>query len=329
MEENRVVRINRPNTWSVSRRQLLHKCPRAWALKYGFKRSNKPFNRHLQGISDWTSNWRMMQRTLRELIQSRLDSVKQNSNWIEKDVESKIKFIIKSKNQSRKRVLKVVEDRINKKSKLRSKISKDEVKRLVKICKFRFDKLMNIHPFSSIINGSIKNWHTFSRLEKTKFGKFSIHAAPDLAWFEDDKWHIARFCIQAKSKMTEQEEIENLSLLYWAVTKIGLPSNCERFVVHDISWRSGRWFHWVKNGFQEDLENSLKLITLDMKAMLDIFERLGPVCDLSQIPLAKNKQICKTCGHRDTCPGGQDLIRAKLEQESLELIKASRKSRAR
>ena len=71
------------------------------------------------------------------------------------------------------------------------------------------------------------------------------------------------------------------------------------------------------------LDDSIKMIKADMKAMIDLHYRLGLTCDLSQIPLAKSKRICRNCGHRDTCPGGEDLVRAKLEQSALEMAKAS------
>ena len=74
-----------------------------------------------------------------------------------------------------------------------------------------------------------------------------------------------------------------------------------------------------------DLLDSKKMINSDMKAMIDLHYRLGLTCDLSQIPLAKSKRTCRNCGHRDTCPGGEDLKRARLEQSALEMAKASKK----
>ena len=62
---------------------------------------------------------------------------------------------------------------------------------------------------------------------------------------------------------------------------------------------------------------------MDLKAMKILHNKLGPASDLSQIPLARNEKICKTCGHQDTCPGGEDLTRAKLEQAALEMFKSS------
>ena len=61
-----------------------------------------------------------------------------------------------------------------------------------------------------------------------------------------------------------------------------------------------------------------------MNAMIELHDRLGHSCDLSQIPLATSKKTCRNCGHRDTCPGGEDLVRARLEQSALEMAKASK-----
>jgi len=65
------------------------------------------------------------------------------------------------------------------------------------------------------------------------------------------------------------------------------------------------------------------MILNDLSAMSDLYNRLGPACDLSQIPLAKNKRHCLNCGHRDNCPGGEDLERASLIQSALEMAKSS------
>ena len=73
----------------------------------------------------------------------------------------------------------------------------------------------------------------------------------------------------------------------------------------------------------DQLTDSIKMIEADMNAMIDLHYRLGLTCDLSQIPLAKNKRTCRNCGHRDTCPGGEDLNRARLEQSALEMAKSS------
>ncbi|HIL66210.1 MAG TPA: hypothetical protein EYG33_08640, partial [Candidatus Poseidoniales archaeon] len=65
----------------------MEKCPRAWALKYGFKRKfSGNFNRHLINISDWSSPWRLMQRALRGVIIERLDLHAKGKDWPENDL---------------------------------------------------------------------------------------------------------------------------------------------------------------------------------------------------------------------------------------------------
>ena len=116
-----------------------------------------------------------------------------------------------------------------------------------------------------------------------------------------------------------------MAMVEWAKHKNGLPANPERYIVENLYWTNGKWKNWKERCTQRDFDDSIKMIEADMNAMIDLHYRLGLTCDLSQIPLAENKRTCRNCGHRDTCPGGEDLKRARLEQSALEMAKSSMK----
>jgi len=320
MSENRVMRINRPNIWSRTRRQLLHQCPRAWILKYGFKRANRTFNRNLQRISDWSSPYRMMQRAVRSIVIQRLEAHKHGIAWIEQDLASKIRNMILGKRFRQNRTLELIEKRIGKSSQLKFRIPNSEINRLIEIACLRYHSIIKNPIISKILNDEILQWHSFSRLDYTKLNGNILHISPDIIWKNGTNWNLMRFSVQGSGK---QISIENMAMLHWAVTKRGLPSNPKRFTIHELNWSRGKWNWKTKKGDERLERDSINLIKMDLKAMEDLHRKLGPASDLSQIPLARNEKFCKTCGHRDTCPGGEDLTRANLEQSALEMFKSS------
>ena len=325
MQAHRAAKANRPKIWSLSRRSLMNKCPRAWVLKYGFARRQGGFNQHLRNISDWSSPWRLMQRALRGVILERLKAHDEGNSWIEEDLAGKIRNRMIGAMFRQKSVIEVIETRIGKPSDLRSQIDIRRIDRLVEIACYRFHAAMRSKPIQDIFSGRITRWYMFSRLEKTKLKKYQLHISPDLVWFSGSTCHLLRFTVQGVSNPGDDKRLENMAMVEWAKHQNGLPANPERYIVENLYWNNGRWKNWKERCTQRDSEDSIKMIEADMSAMIDLHYRLGLSCDLSQIPLAKNKRTCRNCGHRDTCPGGEDLKRARLEQSALEMAKASKK----
>ena len=325
METKKAAIANRPKIWSISRRSLMNQCPRAWVLKYGFAKRQGGFNRHLRNISDWSSPWRLMQRALRGVIIERLSTQSKGRTWIEKDLAGKIRNRIIGGLTRQKSVIEVIETRIGEVSSLRRKIESRRIDRLVEIACYRFHAAMKSKPIKNILDGRIKEWYLFSRLDKTKLDKFELHISPDLVWYSGSTCHLMRFTIQGVANPGDDRRLENMAMVMWACQQNGLPANPERYIVENLYWNNGQWKMWSERCTHRHLEDAIHMIKSDMNAMIDLHYRLGLSCDLSQIPLAKSKRTCRNCGHKDTCPGGQDLVRARLEQSALEMAKASKK----
>ena len=302
----------------------MNQCPRAWILKYGFAKSRGNFNRHLRNIADWSTPWRLMQRALRGIIIERLDCHSKGRVWIERDLASKIRHRIIGAISRQKSIIEVVEARIGGQSNLRSKVIDSEIDRLVEIACFRFHAAMKTKPISDILNDKTPVWYLFSRLDKSKFERFQLHIAPDIVWFKGKTCHLMRFTVQGVSKLGADRVLENMAMVNWATNRQGLLYKADRYVVSNLYWSRGRWNKWSKRADSDIVEDSSKMIRSDMKAMIELHDRLGESCDLSQIPLATSSRICRNCGHRDTCPGGENLERARLEQSALEMAKASK-----
>ena len=303
----------------------MNQCPRAWILKYGFSKRKKFFNQHLSKIADWSTPWRLMQRALRGVIIERIDAFSKEKDWIENDLASKIRHRIIGAIKRQKAVIDFVEVRIGERSDLRNKVSSKEIDRLVEIACYRYHAVIKSKPISEILQGKIAEWYTFSRLDKTKLDGFELHISPDLAWRSGSTWHLMRFTVQGVANPGDDRRLENIAMVMWAMLKNGIPANAERYIVENLYWSRGRWKRWNERANQRLLDDAIKMIHSDMNAMVDLHDRLGIACDLSQIPLSKSKRFCQKCGHRDTCPGGEDLERAKLEQSALEMSKYSLK----
>jgi len=325
MQAKKTAIANRPKIWSISRRSLMNQCPRAWVLKYGFARRQGGFNQHLRNISDWSSPWRLMQRALRGVIIERLTAHSREHTWVAKDLAGKIRNRIIGGLTRQKSVIEVIEIRIGGISNLRRKIESKRIDRLVEIACQRFHAAMKTKPIKDILDGRIKEWHLFSRLDRTKLDKFDLHISPDLVWFSGTTCHLMRFTVQGVANPGEDSRLENMAMVMWACQQNGLPANPERYIVENLFWNNGRWKMWKERCTHRHMEDAIQMIKSDMNAMIDLHYRLGLSCDLSQIPLAKSKRTCRNCGHKDTCPGGQDLVRASLEQSALEMVKASKK----
>ena len=265
-----------------------------------------------------------MQRALRGVIIERLECHSNEKVWIEKDLASKIRNRIIGAISRQKSVIEVVETRIGNRSQLRRKIKNSEIDRLVEIACYRYHAAMSTEPISMILDGQVSTWYTFSRLEKFKFDKFQLHLAPDLVWLRGNSCHLMRFTVQGVSNPGDDRMLENMAMVTWAEGKQGLPYKAERFVVENLYWSRGKWNLWSNRADSKLVLDSSKMILKDMNEMIELHDRLGHSCDLSQIPLATSKKTCRNCGHRDTCPGGEDLVRARLEQSALEMAKASK-----
>jgi len=325
MEDKRTTWVNKPKAWSVSRRTLMEQCPRAWALKYGFARRNtRTFNRILTEVSDWSSPWRLMLRALRGVIIERLELASKGKDWSESDLAARIRFRIIGSLERQRGTTRLIEKRIGVSSRLKMKVGNQEIGRLVEIASHRFNAVMACEPISSILEGKITDWFLADRLEKTSLKQYKLHVAPDIAWRKGRRWHLLRLAMQGGREPGPERVLESMSMVLWALSNSGMPVLAERYEVSSLTWNKGSWRKWSMTANDEQVKAATELIKLDMKAMCDLHYRLGPSCDLSQMPLASNRRNCTNCGHVDTCPGGEDLHRARLEQSALEMAKATK-----
>jgi len=305
----------------------MNQCPRAWALRYGFARKrNSIFNNYLYNISDWSPPWRLMQRALRGVIVERLQFHSRGEEWPAKELSLRIRNRIVGGLKRQKNTIKIVESRIENASRLGRKIGKSDIERLVEIACNRFYTAMECKPIAAILNGNIKEWFTCKRLEKTKIDSWNLHIAPDLVWRQGKTWHLLRFAVQGGEVQTPFKILEHMTMALWAIERPGMPILADRYIIETLTWSRGYWRHWMERANTRIVEIAANMVKADMNAMTELYNRMGPLCDLSQLPLATNHRTCNNCGHIDTCPGGEDLQRARLEQSALEMAKASNRS---
>jgi len=265
-----------------------------------------------------------MLRALRGVIIERLELASKGKDWSESDLAARIRFRIIGSLERQRGTTRLIEKRIGVSSRLKMKVGNQEIGRLVEIASHRFNAVMSCEPLSSILEGKITDWFLADRLEKTSLKQYKLHVAPDIAWRKGRRWHLLRLAMQGGREPGPERVLESMSMVLWALSNSGMPVLAERYEVSSLTWNKGSWRKWSMTANDEQVKAATELIKLDMKAMCDLHYRLGPSCDLSQMPLASNRRNCTNCGHVDTCPGGEDLHRARLEQSALEMAKATK-----
>ena len=318
-----VVRRNRPRVWSSSRRSLMERCPRAWALRYGHRRGRSGnAGRMLSMVSDWRSPWDLMLRSLRSLIIERLEACLIGIKWNDSDIEVKMRERIKEMFDEQDDALQLVEKRIGSNSELRTSQERAKIDDLVAVASHRFRRLMLMEPLHSIIRGKITDWELVGRLNSVRRQGKDLYIAPDLIWRIGRVRFMLRFVMQGSREMSENTRMEHSSMVAWSAGDLAESTNeTNKIVIEIIDWHRGRWHRTSFQPSSDEVDLAMTMIEYDLEAMDELYQRLGPLTDLSMMPLASSKAICRGCGHVDSCPGGKDLERAKIEQSVIEMAR--------
>ena len=318
-----VVRRNRPRVWSSSRRSLMERCPRAWALRYGHRRGRSGnAGRMLSMVSDWRSPWDLMLRSLRSLIIERLEACAIGIRWSDSDIELKMRDKINDMIDEQNDALRLVEKRIGSNSELRASQERAKIDDLVAVGSHRFRRLMLMEPLHSIIRGKITDWELVGRLNSVRHQGKDLYIAPDLIWRIGRVRFMLRFVMQGGREMTEHARMEHSSMIAWLSRDFtGEEEKASKVVIEIIDWHRGRWHRKSFEPNDDEVELAMTMIEYDLVAMDELYQRLGPLTDLSMMPLASSKEVCRGCGHVDSCPGGENLERAKIEQSVIEMAR--------
>ena len=273
-------------------------------------------------VSDWRSPWDLMLRSLRSLIIERLEACAIGIRWSDSDIELKMRDKINDMIDEQNDALRLVEKRIGSNSELRSSQERAKIDDLVAVASHRFRRLMLMEPLHSIIRGKITDWELVGRLNSVRHQGKDLYIAPDLIWRIGRVRFMLRFVMQGGREMTEHARMEHSSMIAWLSRDItGEEEKPSKVVIEIIDWHRGRWHRKSFEPNDDEVELAMTMIEYDLVAMDELYQRLGPLTDLSMMPLASSKEVCRGCGHVDSCPGGENLERAKIEQSVIEMAR--------
>ncbi len=293
--------------WSASRRSLMQLCARKWALKYAGGQVRSGAGRRLSRMGDWRKNWDHMLRTVREVSLERLRDLKRGVILSEIMLFVIVRTNLQNRIDTLNRVFKRFPNRL-------IEYQEIDASRALK----RIEILWTSQPILDIISGRITEWNVQDRLARVKIGKHKAYAAPDIYYRRGRRWRLLRIVTQGSPNPSSGIVMEQNAMVIWAAGTPGFPVSAENFVAENLIWWRGMWRLWTNEPTEDEVSTASNLILFDIRAMEDLWQRLGPAWDISMMPLAQFRSACRGCGFAENCPGGDDLERAKLEQEALE-----------
>ena len=107
-------------------------------------------------------------------------------------------------------------------------------------------------------------------------------------------------------------------MVNWSIENGNLPDLIDKFQVHVLKFRNGKWLYQKFIPNKNLLQQSKQLLEKDVIQMNNLVEKMGPMKNLYLIPLSNNPHFCKKCSFKKSCPAKNGLEKAKNEQFLLE-----------
>ncbi len=283
--------------WSISRRKSLINCPREYVLRYSgnqkqYTRKNIKSNK--KSLED------ILVTSLREVMVERLEDQKNGIIWSKKMILLKLKMSLEFEIGPRGL------------AKIKNSIPKffDD---LILSGKKQLESLWNTNIFRRISNSKIKRWSCLDRKKVACDGHIDIYCSPDLIFQVQNKWHLLRIDFLGE-KSNYFEDLEALGMVNWSIKNRNLPDLINKFKVHVLKFRDGIWLYQKFIPNNNLLQQSKQLFEKDVSQMNELVKKMGPMKNLSLIPLSNNYQHCKKCIFKKSCPAKNGLEKAKSEQ---------------
>ena len=287
--------------WSISRRKSLINCPRQYVLRYSNNQNKyikKKKNITKKSLED------IFVSSLREVMIERLEDQRNGIIWSEKMIFLKIKMNLE---------LDIGTKALSKIRNSNSKFLED----LILSAKKQLDSLWKTNIFRRINTNKIKRWSCLDRKKSVPSAHIDIFCSPDLIFQIQNKWHLLRIDLLGE-KVNSFEDLEALAMVNWSLKNRNLPDISKKYIVHVLKFRNGKWIHERFLPTDELLEQSKQLLEKDVNQMNNLLNKLGPMRNLSIIPLSNNHYHCKKCIFKNTCPAKNGLAKAKIEQKLAE-----------
>ena len=291
-------------TWSTTRINLLQRCPRAFALRYGLARlsRNHPQGQLLSEVFQIQTPWILMHQTIRTVLLDYVEDHQIGTVWSHELLS--IRF--------RRDYFKAIAERNQRVERLQKyglaasffhTIQPEE--HLIKMGIESCIGILLISVFQGLLsNGSIE------RMEANQFTRIRnirMYCAPDLLHRSSKGLTIIKF--QLYGKISQSKRIQQASLLQ--------SYGNDNSEVIQFCLRGRKWNAHKTIPIARQRKQASDLVVLDLKQIETVFSKVEKNNDLTKIPLADSYRSCTNCNVKFMCPVRNGYENAKAEQRVL------------
>lgn len=279
--------------WSQTSQRLFTECPRAWAHQYAFLEQKKP-----------PSRYSSQPRTFDEVTVrvARLVWIERLNDQYHRKVWSDI--------YRRRRISSAMDEML---WNARMEVSQLRTATAIHRIAEQLRSLEESSMLRIVFAEDGKRWVYFQRQEKVNLNGIDLFAAPDIAFFHQDKWTLIRIRFRT-SKWLPTIDLEHRLMAHWAVQQPGFPSSAGDYRIRELAWSRGVWREQRIECDEERMNEALDLLLLDVQEMRWTQRMALADPSLAILPLAGSERSCRICVHRKTCPAKDGLVKAKQRQ---------------
>ena len=296
--------MSTPNPhWSQTSSRLFNACPRAWVNTY--RPTNASLNQddklhELKGIEVAGTVDHALVHTMRQAWLQRTRDLFVGKRWTKPFLRT---WFLKHLQST---MPKSAEDL----PELHLKMSTEESLRQLNL----LEETQTLRP---IVHRQPRRWAYFERRQHANVDQHTLYAAPDLAVFHQHQWTLIRIQFRSSPKTALSQQLEHLLMVHWAMNQAGFPNEFTSYRIRIIRWSYGRWVEHQVSVSQNLLKQARDLMQLDLQEMKWTWRAADSDPSLALIPLALEQRTCQSCRWREGCPGGDDLVEAKKDQERI------------
>lgn len=289
--------------WSKTSFDLFCKCPRAWAVAYGNKksspRSTSNRGRPTRRLSD------LAIRAARRTLLEELTDLYNNKRWTEPYTLRRIKAHMDEQVWTH-----------------RIRIDSLVVEGLVAQILHRLKRLRQTDLLKPIWAREPRRWAFFERINSIQIGGLSLYAAPDIVVYHQHKWTLLRLRFQSGPTLPSRD-LEDALMVHWAMHQTGLPDRVEDYRIRTLTWAGGEWIQGDVQTSSNGVRDAWMMLQHDLLEMNWMKRWISADPTMESLPLARRESDCNNCRYLPTCPASKGLKAAKKEQE-LKQIKGSK-----
>jgi len=289
--------------WSKTSFDLFCKCPRAWAVAYGNKKSSSTSTasrgRPTHRLSD------LAIRAARRTLLEELSDLYNNKRWTEPYTLRRIKAHMDEQ---------VWTHRIRTDSLI--------LEGLTAQISHRLKRLRQTDLLKPIWAKEPRRWPFFERINSIQIGGLNLYATPDIVGSNQHKWTLFRLRFQSGHTLPSRD-LEDALMVHWAMHQRGLPDRVEDFRIRTLTWVGGEWIQGDVQANSNSVRDAWMMLQHDLLEMNWMKRWISADPTMESLPLARRESDCTGCRYRPTCPASKGLKKAKKEQE-LRQIKGSK-----